>query len=412
MEERLHFFWVEQQTTKSEEKALVPAFALQDDSRLFNPLGDEFEGISFTRFPITQGSAYMEVRVVRTGRTMPMLGFALMEENEGKTILVRLAIIEGRTSRKLDLSARPVAVPELERTTSKDSTGKKPVSKKASKKDVEDEDRMDLFGGDEDDEEEPELEEEAPKDEKNKKKGWDYAKPYGDRWQEGDVICCQVLMPSGIIAFGLNGDFQAPMGTAFDLKLPPESRLCLVASAGENGRLRVNMGQVAFSFPPPSQLEPLLPDMEDDDEAEGKEGEESAKAKPQDPDFSKLEPINIPAAMGLGEAMHIRPLWQVKLPKAVKAWPVYALPSRDSQGRRAMKDGEMVEQMALESAHGGWVQHQAGWSPCRMVVVGHEYEALKPTPAWVGIDKQPKEKVRKAIKRVALQSTWLEFPWC
>lgn len=31
-------------------------------------------------------------------------------------------------------------------------------------------------------------------------------------------------------------------------------------------------GQVAFSFPPPSQLEPLLPDMEDDDEAEGKEG--------------------------------------------------------------------------------------------------------------------------------------------
>lgn len=34
-----------------------------------------------------------------------------------------------------------------------------------------DEDRMDLFGGDEDDEEEPELEEEAPKDEKNKKKG-------------------------------------------------------------------------------------------------------------------------------------------------------------------------------------------------------------------------------------------------
>lgn len=123
----------------------------------------------------------------------------------------------------------------------------------------------------------------------------------------------------------------------FPFPLPrPESRLCLVASAGENGRLRVNMGysvsiwvekssviaaavffafvllrwfhlvcfvlifvemffwiktrlvfqharwtcclvspcrgQVAFSFPPPSQLEPLLPDMEDDDEAEGKEG--------------------------------------------------------------------------------------------------------------------------------------------
>lgn len=61
---------------------------------------------------------------------------------------------------------------------------------------------------------------------------------------------------------------------------------------------------------------------------------------------------------------------QVQLPKAVKAWPVYALPSRDSQGRRAMKDGEVVEQVAL--GDGGWVQHQAGWSPCRMVVVGHE----------------------------------------
>ena len=35
-----------------------------------------------------------------------------------------------------------------------------------------------------------------------------------------------------------------------------------------------------------------------------------------------------------------------------------------------MKDGEVVEQVAL--GDGGWVQHQAGWSPCRMVVVGHE----------------------------------------
>ena len=32
------------------------------------------------------------------------------------------------------------------------------------------------------------------------------------------------------------------MGTAFDLKLPAGAKLCLVASAGENGRLRVNLG--------------------------------------------------------------------------------------------------------------------------------------------------------------------------
>ncbi|CAE7858590.1 unnamed protein product, partial [Symbiodinium microadriaticum] len=64
-------------------------------------------------------------------------------------------------------------------------------------------------------------------------------------------------------------------------------------------------------------------------------------------------------------------------------------------------DGEVVEQVALDPSGAGWVQHQAGWSPCRMVVVGHEYEALKPTPAWVGIDKPPKEKkVRKTIQRL------------
>ena len=79
----------------------MPAFALQDDSKLFTPLGEEFEGISFTRFPITQGAAYVEVRVVRVGRTMPVVGFGVMEEKEGKTILVRLAVIEGRTARKL-----------------------------------------------------------------------------------------------------------------------------------------------------------------------------------------------------------------------------------------------------------------------------------------------------------------------
>ncbi|CAJ1419901.1 unnamed protein product [Effrenium voratum] len=347
-----------------QEKALVPAFALHDDSRLFNPLGplelsglvqpwckapgDDFEGVSFTRFPVTQGNAYAEVRVVRIGRTQPVLGFAVMEAD------VSICMGGGGTGY-------------------------------------------------------------------TSLQGWDLAKSYGDRWEEGDVICCQVMMPSGIIAFGLNGDFQAPMGTAFDLKLPAGAKLCLVASAGENGRLRVNLGQVAFSFPPPSQLEALIPEIEDEEEEqgeegkEGKEGEEGEGAEVIDDaakevkELQKQSPQEEPAApahltveasMGLGEAMSIRPLWQVKLPKAVKAWPVYALPSRDSQGRKAMKDGEVVEQIKLQS-DGGWVQHQAGWSPCKMVVVGNEYEALKPTPAWVGIDKPPKEKkLRKTIKRV------------
>ncbi|CAE7489679.1 Tmem65 [Symbiodinium natans] len=401
-----------------QEKALVPAFALHDDSRIFNPLGDEFEGVSFTRFPITQGSAYAEFRVVRLGRTQPILGLAVMEEKAGKTILTRMAVIEGRTARKVDLSKLPEEVPEEEKGEEgekKEATAKaKRVSKKRSNSSEIDFSLFDDAPKPNEDEEEAEEPEE--KEVKEKKQGWDLAKPYGDRWQEGDVICCQILMPGGIIAFGLNGDFQAPMGTAFDLKLPEGTQLCLVAAAGENGRLRVNLGTVAFSFPPPQKLEALLPDIDDDEEEEspkekeeGKDveeegatkGVEASKAAPKEEQPAELVPIDVPPCQGVGEAMKIRPLWQVKLPKAVKAWPVYAAPSRESQGRRAMKDGEVVEQVALDPSGAGWVQHQAGWSPCRMVVVGHEYEALKPTPAWVGIDKPPKEKkVRKTIQRV------------
>lgn len=86
------------------------------------------------------GAAYVELRVVRVGRTMPILGFAVMEEKEGKTILVRLAIIEGRTARKLDLSGKPEELPELERKLSKgsnkDETEKKRKSKKREARDV------------------------------------------------------------------------------------------------------------------------------------------------------------------------------------------------------------------------------------------------------------------------------------
>eukprot|EP00439_Symbiodinium_sp_Y106_P085890 s38_g30.t1 len=103
-----------------EEKALVPAFALHDDSRIFNPFGDEFEGISFTRFPITQGSAYAEFRVVRLGRTQPIIGLAVMEEKAGKTILTRMAVIEGRTARKVDLSKQPEE--EVSETQSEEAT--------------------------------------------------------------------------------------------------------------------------------------------------------------------------------------------------------------------------------------------------------------------------------------------------
>ena len=48
-----------------------------------------------------------------------------------------------------------------------------------------------------------------------------------------------------------------------------QQRLVLVDETNTDQTIE---GQVAFSFPPPSQLEPLLPEMDDDEEKEGRWG--------------------------------------------------------------------------------------------------------------------------------------------
>merc|ERR1712048_183989 len=166
---------------------------------------------------------------------------------------------------------------------------------------------------------------------------WERADKYGHDWQKGDVICCSVSLPGGIASFGLNGDYEKPMGEAFDMKLPEGAQLVLVVAPGTEGRLRVNVGQTGFMNPPPSEKH-----------------------------------------RGLGEAMRIRPTWKVSLPKEVKTWPVYKGPSRSSDGRKPVKNGDLLEQaFGCKEEVEGWLYHEKGWSPKKATVNMKEYEAFK-----------------------------------
>merc|ERR1711924_239519 len=66
----------------------------QKDSGVRNPLGDQFEGLTFSRFPVSSGKWYAEVEVSRLGRTQPFLGFAVGREGKGRMKFVRMFLIE------------------------------------------------------------------------------------------------------------------------------------------------------------------------------------------------------------------------------------------------------------------------------------------------------------------------------
>merc|ERR1712048_229597 len=166
---------------------------------------------------------------------------------------------------------------------------------------------------------------------------WERADKYGHDWQKGDVICCSLSLPGGKVSFGLNGDFDKPMGEAFEMKVSEGAQLCLVVVPGSEGRLRVNMGQTGFMNPPPSENH-----------------------------------------RGLGEALRIRPTWKVSLPKEVKTWPVYKGPSRSSDGRKPVKNGDLLEQaFGCKEEVAGWLYHEKGWSPIKASVAGKDYEAFQ-----------------------------------
>ena len=65
------------------------------DVTLPQPLGDEFEGMTFARFPVTESSWYAEVHVQRMGRTPTMVGWVVTKEEEGKMKIIRMALVDG-----------------------------------------------------------------------------------------------------------------------------------------------------------------------------------------------------------------------------------------------------------------------------------------------------------------------------
>eukprot|EP00927_Polykrikos_kofoidii_P035876 TRINITY_DN30381_c0_g2_i1.p1 TRINITY_DN30381_c0_g2~~TRINITY_DN30381_c0_g2_i1.p1 ORF type:complete len:3775 (-),score=772.57 TRINITY_DN30381_c0_g2_i1:67-10008(-) len=356
-----------------------------EETSLQNPLGEEFEGFAFHRFPITKGDWYAEVKVEKLGQTAPLVGWAVCVSESSKIELVRMAVIDGTGMRKLDISKKD----------KKTETGGKDGEDKAAKdgeekadggeEKVEGKEDEGAKEGEEAAEEGKEAAEEgneaaeegaeaaeegkeaAEEGEEEATDPWDRSQPYGDSFQTGDTICCKISMPGGKIAFGLNGDFSNPMGDAFNLELPEGAEVILVLAPGDSGKLKVNMGHAPFLTPPP-------------------EGNER----------------------GLGEAMRLRPTWQVDLPKEVKAWPVYAAPSRSAEGKKALKSEEIVEEFSVQ---GDWLLHEGGWSQCKAVAAGKQYEALKPTPTWKVLDRpeKPKKAKKSSMKRIIQASFDTEF---
>merc|ERR1712014_18261 len=74
------------------------------DMGLQNPLDDGFDGLTFTRFPVTTGDWYAEVSVLKIGESRPMVGFAVMEEGEEGMKLLQMAVIDGVNTKKVDWS--------------------------------------------------------------------------------------------------------------------------------------------------------------------------------------------------------------------------------------------------------------------------------------------------------------------
>jgi len=83
---------------------------------------------------------------------------------------------------------------------------------------------------------------------------WPNKETYGMSWGKGDVVTIAADLDAGILTFGLNGCYDAPMGIAF--KDIFESRneafaLAPALSGSHNTAVHVNFGEMGFKFPPP-----------------------------------------------------------------------------------------------------------------------------------------------------------------
>jgi len=210
-----------------QEAALKPVRTYNGIDGVPNPMEDEFEGVAFSRFPVSHGNWYAEVHVVRVGRTRPLLGWAVLAEVEGKQSLIRMAVLDGKGGRKVDVCLPERKSSEDEAENPEEANENPAGEKNEGDDDYHEEDQIENdeeeeeennegAGSSDDDDDDDEDDDGEGKNaeaaERTPKDIWANAESYGHRLQEGDVICCAATMPGGRLAFGLNGDFVTPMG--------------------------------------------------------------------------------------------------------------------------------------------------------------------------------------------------------
>lgn len=77
---------------------------------------------------------------------------------------------------------------------------------------------------------------------------------WGESWGEGDVIGIAANLHKGEIWFGRNGNWDAPMGCAFD-GVSPDSGLFPALTGARGLKLQVNRGENPWAYGLPQCLE-------------------------------------------------------------------------------------------------------------------------------------------------------------
>merc|ERR1719188_2305024 len=72
------------------------------DAGITSPMEEEYEGLTFQRFPVTEGNWYTEVHILRKGDSAPIIGWGVVEQSDSGVKLTRVALVDGMEARKLD----------------------------------------------------------------------------------------------------------------------------------------------------------------------------------------------------------------------------------------------------------------------------------------------------------------------
>lgn len=88
--------------------------------------------------------------------------------------------------------------------------------------------------------------------------------PWGSKWKQGDVVGCGVDADAGAIIFSLNGKMKSiNMGVAFR-GVEFAGGLFPCASFNRREKLRFNLGNESFKYPPPPGFKPIIETLRDE----------------------------------------------------------------------------------------------------------------------------------------------------